>query len=770
MNWVAGPPASGKTTFLIEKACQVLQQRRRVWWVGLPNQRSYILQQAARAGAHPGLEFLTFQRLYYLLLAANLGLQPLLTGPGRVALTGEALLDSGPSPSPGEARLFARAIAEAKRAGLSPSQLPTHDDESRRLVRVYTRYEELRTAWGRWDYDDFRLAALRLLEGPATSWSLPPELSLIVLDGFRGLGGLELRVARALASRVDLWASLPRLIPGLEPRVIFSKPHHPVELHSYQATNEMAEVRWILRSLKQDLAQGLSPAEMAVIAPRGQIPGLLALGQEYGVPLADHAPITAADTPQGRLLLALLELPDHPRPAQLLEIPELADLGRLALEQGLAGRPALHQLAEQLGVADYWQQWLERLEPVGAPEVWAQQLLDSLPQMHGPARQVLLERAREAARIASGTEFRYWWASLVAQTHLPARPEPGIALLSSTLASGVRYEKVYLTAAIHGTYSPGEEEDYFIPEEFRLPEARARAMHDLPQRLQGLQSIFLQELISRGRTVVVSHARARPGSLIEPEPHLTGPHPQPLPELPAASLFELGHYTYARFSYPVARLALGNATLEDLNTYATCPFLAWARPRLGPPPPPGHPDHLIAEMIRLRRLDEARLQTLAQRYRELEGWLRAHTATLGSLDFGYALSAGQAWEAQVHAVSREGAHLNLYHFCSPEVGLEPRQLLASRWSEFWVAGHWLQAPRSPFQQVTLWVWELGQKPQSVYSHPGDSLILTRYRTINRQLPRLLERYQEGSVEPAPGFHCRRCRFADLCRTEPLYGR
>jgi ATP-dependent helicase/nuclease subunit B len=769
MNWIVGPPASGKTTYLLNLAHQTLAQRGRVWWVGLPTQRDYLLRQAAVQCAQVGLEFLSFQRLYYLLLASNLGLQPLLTGPGRIALVGEALLDSGLSPKPGEARLFARAIAEAKRYGLEPTQLPTHDPETRRLVQVYARYEALRQAWGRWDYDDFRLAALQLVEGPTHQWALPDGLKRIILDGFRSLAPLEARLVEALSQRLEVWVSLPYLPPGIQPRVVLEKAHQPTALYQYHATNEMAEARWLMRALKQDLGQGVDSCDLAVIAPPSQIPGLLALGKEYGLPLADHTPTTAAGTPQGRLLLDLLSLPDHPSPTQLLAIPELARLGQVALERGLAGRPALGLLAQQLGVADYWQGWLERLEPSGPLVAWSESLLNSLPQLDGPARQLLLERAREAARIATGSDFRHWWAALIAETRLPTRPAPGIALLSPAQVSGVRFDRVYLISATYGRYSPGEEEDYFIPEEYRLPADQVRAGQELPHRLAGLTPLFLQELISRGRKVVVSYARARPGSLLEPEPLLVGVDPPPLPRLPAASVAEMGHQAQAPFAFMPAQVDLATATVEQLRIFADCPFRAWALQRLPPAPLPGSAELLLEELLRLRRLDQSRLETLANRYHEWAGWLRGYSQQLTQLDYGFVLSHPHGWEARVDALKRSGPLLDLYLFGHQGQHANGREAFEDRWNEVWSAGYWLSRPHSPIRQVRLWFWPVGAAAQLAYDASHQKNLLGRFRKIDRQLARLLAGYQQGKVEPTPGYHCHHCTLADLCRATPQSG-
>ena len=68
-----------------------------------------------------GLEFLSFQALYYRVLAEAGWLKPLLPGAGRVALVGEALRRAGEGPvAPGEARLFARAIAFEDGGGMQP--------------------------------------------------------------------------------------------------------------------------------------------------------------------------------------------------------------------------------------------------------------------------------------------------------------------------------------------------------------------------------------------------------------------------------------------------------------------------------------------------------------------------------------------------------------------------------------------------------------------------------------------------------------------------
>src|SRR5688572_15850992 len=138
MQLLVAPPASGKTTYLINLARAATEQGKRVWWVGLPSQRSYVYRRATEAGALLALEFLSGQQVYYRLLANALKLKPLVVGTGRLALVGEALLNLRQElPAPGEARLFANAIAEAKRFGVTHKGIHGVDEESQRLRDVF---------------------------------------------------------------------------------------------------------------------------------------------------------------------------------------------------------------------------------------------------------------------------------------------------------------------------------------------------------------------------------------------------------------------------------------------------------------------------------------------------------------------------------------------------------------------------------------------------------------------------------------------------------
>jgi hypothetical protein len=789
MQLLVGPPASGKTTRLLEVAREFLRSRRRVWWVALPAQRGYVYRRATQEiGAVLGLEVLSSQQLYYRVLAASFHLRPILTGPGRVALAGEALASDAAPPSPGEARLFARAIAEAKRHGVSPAEIPLTSGEARRLAQVYARYEELKAAWGRWDYDDFRTAALEVLEAGQAKL----EADLLVVDGFRELSPLELRVFKIISRYIPVWVSLPETPGNLVPDVTL--PARALTVHSYRAPNPVTEARWILRSVKRDLATGLAPLEIAIVAPESRIPALLILADEYGVPLVDQTARTAADTPEGRLLLELLELPDYPTPSRLLAIPDLAPLGRAALERGLVGTEAVGRLAAELGMEGVWAAWLERLEPGRDTLSWAAELLDALPEVrHSPRQAILMERAREAHRIASGPQFRQWWSALLSETYEPHRSPGGVAVLTPNLASGQRWNKLYLSYAVEGAYTAGEREDYFVPEELRaaleavLDDSIPRAKPALPRRFLGRDRLLLAELRSRAETVVITYPEASQEGPLEPEPSL-GMDASSLPKLPPASPLEISGV--GRYQARLGRVNLGQPTLEALRRYEECSLRLWAERFASPREEPPWWKRLVRELRKAEKLVPARLESLSRQFPQAEGWLRHHYERLNGLNLGFRLEEGRMavgssyaeespsargapgvlprpeqarLAAHLDGVSRSSGEAHIYHFTEPGAGEEARDTVRrNRWSERWAAAYLLSAFPGRITRVHLWVWPVLGEPMPVYDRPIERV----WGNLSELLALVQEariRFGTGFVQPKPGFHCRACAVRDVCR-------
>ena len=778
MHLIVGPPASGKTARLLGVARDFLRERKRVWWIALPAQRGYVYRRATEAGAVLGLEVLSFQQLYYRVLAASFRLKPILTGPGRVALAGEALISGqNPLPTPGEARLFARAIAEAKRNGVPPAEILPTSPEARRLGQVYARYEELKSTWGRWDYDDFRTAALELLDSGQANL----EADLITVDGFRELSPLELRVLQKLGERVPVWVSLPETPPGFTAHE--SLAPREIRTHTYQAPNPVAEARWILRSLKKDLVGGFSPLDLAVIAPESRISALLILADEYGVPLVDQTAGTAAETPEGRLLLELLELPDYPTPSRLLATPELAALGRAALEHSLVGREAVTRLAAQMGMLEVWNAWLERLEPKGDSLRWAAEVLEALPEVrHSPRRATLTERAREAHRIASGPEFRQWWSALLSETYEPRRPPGGIALLTPNLASGGRWKKLYLSYAVKGAYSAGEREDYFVPEELRasLEVALAESIKTqsrkgasiggggisiLPRRFLGRDRTLFAELRTRAEEIILTYPEASQEGPLEPEPALVY-QPAVLPKLPPASVLEASRVV--RYQAALGKVNLGTATVESLRRFEECGLRFWAEKFLAERTEAEWWQRLVGELRKAEKLVPARLEALCAQFPQAEGWLRHQYPRLSELNLGFRLEAartagGTGLLAHLDGVLRKNGEAHIYRFVAPDSADDARETVRrNRWTERWAAGYLLSAFAGRIVKVHLWAWPILGEPMLVYDKPIDR-VWGILESLLDQAKQANIRFQTGSVEPKPGFHCRACRARDLCR-------
>jgi len=768
---LVAPPGAGKTTRLLERARQVADRRGRVWWVGLPSQRNYLYRRATAAGPLLGLEFLSPQQVYYRLLAHALKLKPLVVGTGRLALVGEVLREiRGELPAPGEARLFARAIAEVKRYGLTAAEVPGEDEESRRFREVYRSYEAIKG--NQWDYDDFRSESVALVEGLERR----AEADLLVVDGFREVGPLELRLYRALARHAEVWLSLPEAPPGERPSELLAgrAGTSPVV---YRAANPVTEARWVLRSLKRDLAEGLDPLELAVILPEREVRSFLALADEYGVPLMDETAKALADTLPGRLLLDLLDLPEYPTASRLLAIPELAPLARAALREGVAGFEAIAVLAQALDLEGLWRKWLRLLEVDGDEMTWAAKLIDNgLPAIRRDLlvesdmpfdhfRRHALQRAKEASRLARGPHFRPWWGALLQETFLFERPLGGVALLTAKLASGRRFRRAYLMQANEGIYTTAESEDYFIPEEQRSPLDRVFKTLGLPRRFLGRDRSLHAELRSRAQEVVITFPEADQGGPLLPELELlAGATPLPLPELPAGSRLEL---TSERpYRAEVTPLELGEVSLQKLSRYAECGFRYWAEEVL-----PAKDElpwwlALLNDLRAFARLNPATIEELRSSYPQAAAWLTDHAERLSLLSFGVTLpEVGEGPRAYLDAAGRRGGEVTFYRFTEPERVVNREQAadyLNARWNELWAAGYMLDHYPGRITRVDIFVWPLLGEAISAF----EGGITYRWRRIlnrQRQAREAYRRFARGAVDPTPGFHCRRCRVFDLCR-------
>lgn len=793
---LVGPPGSGKTLRMLRCARERAGRGGRVWWVGLPAQRAHVLRLATREGALLGFEFLTPQQLAYRVLADARRLRPLLTGTGRLALVGEALLsDRDDPPTPGEARLFAGAIAEAKRHGLTADAVPGGDAETERLRRVFEGYERLKGE--AWDYDDFRLGATSFLEtlaarDPRTK-GLAPDL--VVLDGLREIAPLDFRLLRALARQVPVRMALAVPPPGVRPDEVLPA-RADVTVHAHAFANPVAEVRWVLRDVKAQLAAGVDPLDLAVIVPRDRSRAVAALADEYGLPLMDETPRGLADRPEGRRLLDLLELPEHPTASRLLAVPQLHGLGVAALDAGVAGRDAMLALARSRGEEGLWLGWLERLEvPDGDPMPWAEGVVDQAlaalredaavsEEPSAPARAEGAEEARreearfrdhalqrvaEARRVASGRHVRPWWAALLQETTTFARPDAGVALLHPVQASGRRFRRAWLVGARAGAYGAGEREDYFVPEDLRASLADAFARAGLPRRFLGRSEAEFAELRARGDVTVVTVAEGDQGGRVAPETALTGASPGPAPVLPAGSRLELpGIVPYRQPDGPVA---LGSAEVESLGRYARCGFRYWAEERLRPEQTEAPVWlELRRALLRRRRWHPDELRELAADHVWAADWIARHREALASFTFGVDLreppaKAGVGAWARLDAARRVDGEAVVVRFVAPGSvadEADAERILEARSREYWAAAHLFERYGRSIRRVHLWVWPLEGDPVP-FPARGLGASWWPMKRVRRDVARALPDWQAGRVVPRPGWACRDCRVFDVCR-------
>lgn len=775
LSLTCGPPGSGRTTHLLALAREVLSASGRVWWIGLPTQRAHLLRRLTADGyAAIGFEFLGQQQFYYRLLSASANLRPLVVGTERLVRVVEALREVGGAlPTPGEARLFAAAIAEAKRFAVDPAayaQLAA-DAEQRRFAAVYAEYQRRLT--DSWDYDDVRLAALEF----ATSDEPKLDADLVIVDGLREIGPVELRILQGLARSVDVRLSLPTPPPGLAADHLLPA-RADVHVERYAAANPVEEGRWVMRSLKRDLfGAGMEPLDLAVIVPPQRARAFMVLAEEYGVPLMDETPTALVDQGPGRAIVDVLELLTTPTPTRLLAVPELEELGRLALTLGVAGEPAVTELARRTGLLATWDRWRERLTVRGDPVTWARDLIAELVP-HAPLelRLQLLARAQEAARLGAGEGFTAWWVALLQDTRLPKSERAGVALIDAVGAAGRRYRKAYVVGAVEGTYGAREREDYFLPEESRGELTDTFARLGLPRRFQGRDAAVAAELLARADEVVLTAPRGDQEGQYTLDEALFGPAAPPgLPALPAGSNLELP--PVVGYEADLSPVELGRPYVERLRRFSACSFRYWGervrRAALPEAPPEDEGARLLSALLEHRngRLDTGKLDELRASYPSHAAWLTQHADQLAALTFAVELGGREGYAAAfLHATRREELptgrrRVTIVRFVPWEAAWDAASAeaaLKDRWSEYWAVGALFEQPSFRVAEVRLLVWPLGRDPIDVAPsgvRPTWRRVTEKRRLVSEALPA----FTRGDIAPNPGFICRDCPVFDLCR-------
>lgn len=796
---IVGPPGSGRTSHLVALARGAAEAGRRVAWVTLPHQRAAVYARLVADGPLLGLEVVTGQQLAYRLLAGARRLRPLVVGAERLVLVAEAIRDvAGRLPSPGEARLFAAAVAEAKRHVLGPEDvrglaarvaLAERADaaEAERLADVFEAYQQ--RLGGRADYDDVRVQAL----AASREGVLAPGLDLIIVDGFRELIPLDLALWRSLGRRVEVHVSLPEAPAGW-PADLTLPPAVRATRVAHAFVNPVEEARWVLRAIGRDLERGYAERDLAVIAAPAAAAALRTLADEHGVPLVDETPRSLAERPLGQRLLELLELPAHPTPTRLLAVAALAPLARLALERRVAGADAILALAREVGLVDDWRAWCGALTPHGDLASWSRRVVDlaiqEAEQRHGGpaaavdegARELLLSAAQAALRLTGSDGVVAWWTALLHDTRLVQRPPAGIALLSARLASGRRFRRVYLVGAGAGAFAEGEREDYFLPEDVRCrwdalttdpltpaPTSAARATPGLPRRQRGRDAALVAELLTRGRELVVTAASGDRGGPRRLHPVLMA-GAVPAPTLPAGSALELERGApYRPLDAPVPAAPSG-IDVEALRRSDPCHFRVWAERLAGheetTPERSRQPaERLRRDLVRAGSLDAEAHAALARAHPEAAAWLAANAVALARLRLGVRLTSFRGGPlVRLDGVDRDGSQVRLLRFTLPDedgsASLDPFH----RWNELIAARHLLRHPRASVERVTIATWPLLGEPRSLTERP---LALPRDQVrLDQVYERLRARWRawrEAPIDLVLGHHCRTCSVADVCR-------
>lgn len=793
-HWLLGPPGAGKTTRMLARARAAALAGERVVWVGLPAQRDHLLRRLAASGPILGVSFFTFQQLALLQLGAAGALRPQILGTARLALVAEALLElNGVLPTPGEASLFSHAIAEAKRFGLDPAALArwlaqvsaagvTKLAEAERLLAVFEIYERIKGQ--AWDDDDVRNAARAAAlasDAPQLRSVLPADRLLI--DGWRELLTGDVVWLRELARALPV-----EIATAIAPAALVSEtlPARSQAHTVYRFANPFAEVRWVLRALARDLAAGFDPRDLAVIAPPATAGALRALAPEFGVVLSPEGPQALVDLPFGRLLVDLLELAEHPTAARLLAIPELAPLGRRALAEGLSGRAAVEQLAIEANLRDRWDDWQRALTPADDALSWARGLLALAADLHlaeldeaavdvepvevqrarvARAQEAALRRAQEAARIAGGEGFRAWWLALLRASSVHERPRPGVALIEPPRVSGRRYRRAYLVAAVAGNYQAGEREDYFFPEEARLPwEAFAEGLPGaLPRRHRGLDAHWREEWRTRADELILSYAEADRERPLAPDSALIGvPRGAVPPDLASASALE-GLVAESFLAEPLGQPASGLPLVETLRRAQACSFAAWAEGLVEADPRASWWQRARRSLRGSGTLDELRLTALQQAFPLLAAWIETHHEALLGLSTGVRLEGGEAL-ARLDALRRDERRVSIIRFLLPGEAALAVVDPGARWNELWAADLLRRRYPQQLDRVDILAWPLAGEPQLVTPEGVDTgPLVARRRRLGSLVVDAAALWRTTPPTPSPDFHCRRCALADLCR-------
>jgi ATP-dependent helicase/nuclease subunit B len=778
---IIGPPASGKTTACIKRLHELTKNKQHVIWVGEPHQRERTIHRwLTEPGTILNARYFTYQQLYYRILQNHPNVKPL-SSPGQtVAHTAQAIRTTlNRTPTPGETTLYQAGIRELKRLQPTKQSLKqlTRNNNITKLNEIHQTYQQI--TQHTWDRDDYRTQTQQTLQTTP-----PTNLPTIIIDGIIDHDPADLRIINTLAEHTHIIITFEQEPTGLN--VTHRKTTHPTPQQPPRTLafpNAVKEVRWVLRSVKADLAAGVAPHDVAIITAPELKSSFLALSRESGVPLHDATPKTLANTSAARLLTRLLRIPTNPEPMNLAAHPELRELSEIIHALNVTGSVAAEEVADGHGFGSVFRRVKSDLTPpddVTEVEAWIVKTLELLPVIdasltgdsYAVIRGSIRQRGVEASTIASGVSMLPWWEHLLSLYRDPTEHPRGVGVHTVEEVVGLRFARVYFTQANAHQHRVAGGEDYFFSEELRsVPAASDKG--SLPKRFRGLSNVVQRHALHRGDVVTVSFVTANQEGPTIANDAVVGDVSE-VPLLPAANVREaLGVKARRHVTRVVPVISVPvRVRGKTLETQVTCGFRARFEDLAGGSTRPAWVE-LIGGVTRQPRLTVEVNDGLVKQFPMFAGWLRENFGFFSKFEFRHEIPLSPEVTVPVvtgliHGSLRGDRNdISVMWFTNPEV-TDVKKLadkVLSSWEKVAVIRALLTT--HGFERVHVFVAPVGGVTQRVLSFAsvdGDDVMnVNKVRTKPNFVP-ALNQFMAGDTTAKPGFHCRTCRVVDVCRT------
>ncbi len=793
---ILGPAGSGKTQHLLEAAHRFSQAGDRVTWVALPHQREGLLRRLSQQPSL-GIRVTDLQSLMFEALELGQSAKRPLSVASRVALVGRILAQQdSQAAEPGEATLYALGIAETKRSHLSIPPIFKQNRYQSRLQEVFMALEAELNRRALLDPDDVRREAIDLLEGNTRL-----ELGHLIVDGYNSFNPMELRAIRALAgSAQSVQVSLPVKAPHpfisrvleseakamaqflgvktqmLRPRAL---PHFAVRPYP----NPSSEARGVLAQVKAALQSGSSAHDLLILVPHAVYKrALLSLAQEFGVPLRNTQTAPALERPEGQQLLRLLSVTTRGYPLRDLQALEglynLEDIVNALSKRELGGDGVrfLAQLEEEdtqnLNLNAYRVLLEETTLEGHAGQVDLQSWLTFMDRLLLRVRLPDPEAVRLVARETytllpdpSPAALLTWMRALLQDVELQLEPPSGVRLALTEEVSGSRFEQCWMMGTLEGSYTLDESEDFFYPEE----ERDGTLLEGLLPKMRGRAASVFYEALWRAKQTTLSYPLAdrsgklRPHVLIDQLSATVQPF---VPSIASPLEYALTHREAAPAAFDWSHLPpLEENRAFQLVRFLPCRLRGLLQHQLSLPQSGSVASSQELESLR-RRLRQAHWDGLEEPHTRA-GWSNTFAEEVGKnlrknlpppppagVMVNRSVRVGELqYRPHAYRLERTPPKLEVY-LVHPQGETVPqvRDQLEALWL---LAAFRNQAGR--IAPANLWAWDLYTEPRRL-SIPESDLA----RAVKR-LEELRGFLARGDFAPTPGFHCRGCRWGDICR-------